>query len=86
MEECIICFEEKQDFQFYSCGHKLCAQCYQKISVCPLCQTGKIEVVVVQPTVIVTSSHISYNGLRCLVFVMASVLMFVYLYPIHPYE
>jgi hypothetical protein len=80
MEECIICFEEKQDFQFYSCGHKLCTHCYQKISNCPLCQSGKIEVVIIQPTTIVTSSRTTYNSLRCLVCIMLSTLIFLYFY------
>ena len=51
MEECIICFEEKDNFRFYSCTHKVCEACYLKINQCPLCQAYKlIDVVVVQPT------------------------------------
>lgn len=80
MEECIICFEERQDFKFYSCGHKLCTECYHKIYTCPLCQSRKIEIVVVQPTA-VTSVH-SYHPIRCIVCLFLSSIIFLYFY--HP--
>ena len=37
MEECIICFEETNQFVFFPCAHKVCAQCHKQISRCPLC-------------------------------------------------
>lgn len=36
MEECIVCFEEKEPIAF-PCGHKVCAVCYPKLKRCPLC-------------------------------------------------
>lgn len=36
MEECIICFEEREPIAF-PCGHKVCDVCYPKLKRCPLC-------------------------------------------------
>jgi hypothetical protein len=36
MEECIVCFEERDPIAF-PCGHKVCAVCYPKLNRCPLC-------------------------------------------------
>jgi len=36
MEECIVCFEERDPIAF-PCGHKVCAVCYPKLKRCPLC-------------------------------------------------
>jgi hypothetical protein len=49
MEECIICFDATTEFIFYSCAHKVCANCYPKLKKCPLCKTP-IEIIVIQPT------------------------------------
>ena len=38
-EECIICFEETEDFMFFPCQHKVCPVCFPKLHQCPLCQT-----------------------------------------------
>jgi hypothetical protein len=45
MEECIICFEEKEPVAF-PCAHKVCVVCYPKLKRCPLCN---YEVVVFVP-------------------------------------
>jgi hypothetical protein len=37
MEECIICFEETTEFMFFPCSHKVCAECYKRLTQCPLC-------------------------------------------------
>ena len=79
MEECIICFEEKLDFRFYTCGHKLCTQCYHKINTCPLCQSTKIEVVVIQPTSI-QSIQTTYNSIRCFTFLLLTTVIVLYFY------
>jgi hypothetical protein len=50
MEECIVCFEERDPIAF-PCGHKVCGVCYPKLKRCPLCN---YEVVVFVPN---TSSH-----------------------------
>ena len=36
MEECIVCFEERDPIAF-PCGHKVCGVCYPKLKRCPLC-------------------------------------------------
>ena len=80
MEECMVCFEERQDFKSYSCNHKLCSECYNKINNCPLCKSHKIEVVIIQPTTVVTSVQTTYNSLKCLICVMLTTLIFLYFY------
>lgn len=42
MEECIICFEETENFMFFPCQHKVCRICFPKLERCPLCQRNKI--------------------------------------------
>lgn len=42
MEECIICFEETDQFIFFDCSHKVCNTCYPKLKRCPLCRENKI--------------------------------------------
>lgn len=45
MEECFICFEEKEedDFVFFPCTHKTCGACFvqmiQQYQKCPLCNS-----------------------------------------------
>jgi hypothetical protein len=38
MEECIICFEETNNFVIFNCNHKVCINCYPKINQCPMCR------------------------------------------------
>ena len=54
MEECIVCFEERDPIAF-PCGHKVCGVCYPKLKRCPLCN---YEVVVFVPN---TPSHVRQN-------------------------
>ena len=45
MEECIICYDETEEFTFFSCGHKACATCFPKLHQCPFCQPDtKIQI------------------------------------------
>ena len=37
MEECMICFDLTENFITFSCKHKVCRQCYPKLTHCPLC-------------------------------------------------
>ena len=81
MEECIICFEETKEFKFYSCSHKLCNKCYNKINVCPLCQSSKmIEIVVIQPISRDRWSMVTtYNIIKCVgIFLLISVVFLYY--------
>ena len=54
MEECIVCFEEREPIAF-PCGHKVCAVCYPKLKRCPLCN---YEVVPFTPRVSHAAHHI----------------------------
>ncbi len=40
-EECIICFNETDQFVFLPCAHKLCAYCKEHLEhkKCPMCNT-----------------------------------------------
>lgn len=39
LEECLICCEEKNNFDFYECAHKVCTDCNKKINnLCPFCR------------------------------------------------
>jgi hypothetical protein len=51
MEECIVCFEERELIAF-PCAHKVCVVCYPKLKRCPLCN---YEVVVFVPN---TPTHV----------------------------
>jgi hypothetical protein len=39
MEECMICFDltDNKHFIVFLCNHKVCSQCYPKLTHCPLC-------------------------------------------------
>ena len=41
MEECIICFDETDQFEFLPCAHKLCIPCKGRLQQkrCPVCNT-----------------------------------------------
>ena len=44
MEECMICFEETNEFMFYPCTHKVCKPCFDKLNKCPLCNETHIYI------------------------------------------
>ena len=56
MEECIICFDEKDSFTFFPCKHKVCNVCFplliENTNRCPLCNkriivdTSEVEIIV----------------------------------------
>jgi hypothetical protein len=81
MEECIICFDETSEFIFYSCTHKVCANCYPKITNCPMCNTPR-EIVVVQPVNITTvpEIHTTYNIIRCVGSFLIITIFVLYFY------
>ena len=39
LEECLVCFDETNQFQVFLCGHKVCVQCYPRLrsNKCPVC-------------------------------------------------
>jgi hypothetical protein len=64
MEECIICFEETSEFNFYRCTHKVCKQCYPRIKTCPICNTPRETVIVIEST-----TRVEYSTYKCIVFI-----------------
>ena len=56
MEECIICFDEKDSFTFFPCKHKVCTVCFPLLVAntnrCPLCnqriilETSEVELII----------------------------------------
>jgi len=84
MEECIICFEEKDNFRFYSCTHKVCDTCYLKINQCPLCQATKlIDVIVLQPVNRPDNTRTIYTTyilIKCVFVFLTFTLLTLYLY------
>lgn len=53
MEECIVCFEEREPVAF-PCSHKVCIVCYPKLKRCPLCN---YEVIIMPITPRVSRVH-----------------------------
>jgi hypothetical protein len=50
MEECFICFEETDQFIFFECTHKVCAQCFPRLeSRCPICERSVPEIMISVP-------------------------------------
>ena len=47
MEECLVCFDETNQFQMFTCGHKVCVYCYPRLrsTKCPVCNQ-RIELVI----------------------------------------
>ena len=43
MEECMICFDLTENFIVFSCKHKVCHQCYPKLTHCPLCNIELVD-------------------------------------------
>jgi hypothetical protein len=42
MDECIVCFEETDNFMIFTCKHKMCYNCLKtflkKSNICPVCE------------------------------------------------
>jgi hypothetical protein len=53
MEECIVCFEERDPIAF-PCAHKVCSVCYPKLKRCPLCN---YEVIIPITPIVPRVSH-----------------------------
>ena len=81
MEECIICFDETIEFMYYNCSHKVCAKCYPKIKVCPMCKTP-VEIVVIQPIrvqPIAVSVYTTYKMLCCISLCFMFGLLYIFI-------
>ena len=53
MDECIICLEEKEEFVFFVCKHKVCNLCFPILLTysdkCPLCQRSIQPQIIIHP-------------------------------------
>jgi len=73
MEECIICFEETDNFMIFTCSHKMCHKClnnFLKYSIqCPVCEHVIVRPYVVIPRaqgIIDTSNRSVQNHKACI--------------------
>ena len=86
MEECIVCFEEKEPIAF-PCGHKVCIVCYPKLTRCPLCN---YEVVVYLPTTPVSHTQVTRYTLdrdvRSLQVIFCFILLGIILLALHKWH
>lgn len=73
MEECMICFEDTNEFMFYPCTHKVCKPCFDKLNKCPLCDEIHIYI---EPS----ESPRSNTGCLC-----CSVILLLIVYPLRTY-
>ena len=83
MEECIVCFEEREPIAF-PCGHKVCAVCYPKLKRCPLCN---YEVIIpITPRVShvhIEMRHSPERDTRILQFVCCFILLGIIIMALH---
>lgn len=93
MEECIICFEEKDQFIFLPCAHKICAQCKDLLEQkrCPICNTPFIndtpthnqsvqQIQTIHPTIMAYKNALEAFS-KCIVFILLSFVVYaVYLF------
>ena len=84
MEECIICFDETDQFIVFICKHKTCEKCYPLIIEqrpnCPLCNTSLLSDNQTRVTPIIRERQIQPRvtcNLCVLLFVFGSILFYI---------
>ncbi len=92
MEECIICFEPTDNFFIFTCAHKTCYECAQKIIIntnkCPICEYNILQydkpyiIIPIQQGILDTSQntrevHISCFKIYCIFFVFAFIIFYI---------
>lgn len=82
MEECIICFEERDPIAF-PCGHKVCGVCYPKLKRCPLCN---YEVVVFVPNTHTVMRPTPDRETRLLQYVCCFILVGIIALSVHKFH
>lgn len=87
MEECIICFEERELIAF-PCAHKVCVVCYPKLKRCPLCNYEVVVFVPNTPTtrVIELRQNQSDRDTRILQWVCCFILLTIILLSVHKFH
>ena len=72
MEECLVCFDETNQFQLFACGHKVCVYCYPRLrsNKCPVCN---------QPIeIIVADNIVSKRGCCFVLSIIVGVIVYSY--------
>ena len=89
MEECIICFEETDNFMIFTCKHKMCHTCLNQFikhsTQCPVCEHVIIKpyVVIPRPYGLLDTSARSiknYNAciqIGCVFFVFSFLIFYI---------
>jgi hypothetical protein len=77
MEECLVCFDETNQFQLFTCGHKVCVYCYPRLrsSKCPVCN----QPIVIEPEPEPESSVLIQTGCFLMVSVILGVCVYSYI-------
>jgi hypothetical protein len=76
LEECIICFEETDNFMFFPCIHKVCPLCFPKLIRCPICQSNIITIN--QPQVREQTQSIIRDDVKIFCFVIIIIIFFIW--------
>lgn len=85
MEECIICFEERDPIAF-PCGHKVCGVCYPKLKRCPLCNYEVVVFVPNTPSHVVVRQNIPDRETRLLQYVCCFILVGIIALSVHKFH
>ncbi len=83
MDECIICFEETNNFVMFPCHHKVCVVCYPQLTRCPLCNQEIVLTISHQAhtSPVQLQSYISrYTSIQmvCYLIILFSILLFLF--------
>jgi len=92
MEECMICFDEKETFIFFPCNHKVCHVCFPLLvsytNKCPLCnaiieplnELDSSFQLIVQPEIVPTLYIRCLNSCRiyCMIFMCVSIIVYIF--------
>ena len=83
-EECIICFDETDQFIFFPCTHKVCPQCKERLEQkkCPICNTPFDEWIQPDTTIVlrrntIVESSVIESSTKCIIFILLFFLVYV---------
>jgi hypothetical protein len=91
MEECMICFDEKETFIFFPCNHKVCHVCFPLLvsytNKCPLCNAiieplneldSSFQLIVQHENSIPTVACLDSCRIYCMIFVCVSIIVYMF--------
>jgi hypothetical protein len=91
-EECIICFNETDNFMIFTCKHKSCHKCLPRLlqysNKCPICEKDIVQIIDM-PYVIIPQNQTIYdmntqNNVQCFkIFCIFVVIGFIIFYIIN---